>query len=344
MSLSPSGASLVLTFTADEPATGTVPMTETEVDMGLALRKTGWPAYGWLGLGLVIVFWGLNWSLPGLRTHWCFFPLWLGYCLTVDALVLTRKGSSQLTRNPGAYVRLFVVSALAWWLFEVINWRTQNWIYEGRQYFTDLQYLVLASVSFSTVMPAVFGTAELVSTFDWVRRIKRGPLFALTPTTLLVLFTTGCLMLALLLLWPRYFFPFVWLSLYFMLEPLNVWLGNPSLAQPIARGDWRPVFALWIGCLACGFLWEMWNVHSYPKWVYRVPFFSFLHLFEMPLLGYGGYIPFSMELFALYHLAVGLLQPSKTQDLIQIMPGDIMPGKGGELTVRPPSLRKKHRS
>ena len=43
--------------------------------------------HGWLGLALVAVFWILNWTLSGLRTHWGFFPLWLGYCLTVDALV-----------------------------------------------------------------------------------------------------------------------------------------------------------------------------------------------------------------------------------------------------------------
>ena len=38
-----------------------------------------WPMHGWIGLVLVLVFWWLNWSLTGLRTHWGFFPLWLGY-------------------------------------------------------------------------------------------------------------------------------------------------------------------------------------------------------------------------------------------------------------------------
>ena len=80
-----------------------------------------WPLHGWLGLALVAVFWTLNWSLSGLRTHWGFFPLWLGYCLTVDALVFWRKGSSMLTRNPLAYAGLFLVSAPAWWLFELVN-------------------------------------------------------------------------------------------------------------------------------------------------------------------------------------------------------------------------------
>ncbi len=132
--------------------------------------KKSFPSYGWLGLGLIITFWALNWTLTGLRTHWGFFPLWLGYCLTVDALVFFRKGDSLLTRNPRAYAGLFLISIVGWWLFEFINWRTQNWAYKGVEFFTSLEYDFYASLSFSTVMPAVFGTAELVSTFDWVRR------------------------------------------------------------------------------------------------------------------------------------------------------------------------------
>ena len=281
---------------------------------------TNWPAHGWLGLGLVVVFWILNWSLSGLRTHWMFFPLWLGYCLTVDAVVLYRKGSSMLTRSPRAYVGLFLVSAPAWWLFELLNLRTQNWVYVGRQFFTDFQYLMLASLSFSTVMPAVFGTAELVSTFGWLRRTGRGPVIVPTPATLRVLFAAGWLMLSLLLLRPVFFFPFLWLSVYFILEPLNVWLRNRSLTEYTAQGDWRPVMALWTGCLICGFFWEMWNFLSYPKWVYQVPFVDFLHLFEMPLLGYGGYLPFSLELFAFYHFVTGTLARGMRQDFIQISP------------------------
>jgi hypothetical protein len=279
-----------------------------------------WPVHGWLGLGLVATFWILNWSLTGLRTHWAFFPLWLGYCLTVDALALVRKGSSMLTRNPWAYFLLFLISVPAWWLFELFNTRTQNWVYEGGEFFTDFQYFLLGSLSFSTVMPAVFGTAELVSTFAWLKRVPRGLRILPKQRTLLGLFIAGCMILAALLIWPRYFYPFLWLSVYFILEPLNVWLRNRSLMQYISRSDWRPLLALGVGCLICGFFWEMWNFYSYPKWVYRVPFVDFLHIFEMPLLGYGGYLTFSLELFALYHLVSGLFKQKENWSFIQILP------------------------
>jgi len=263
--------------------------------------------HGWLGLAMVALFWPLNWSLPGLRTHWAFFPLWLGYCLTVDALVVVRQGNSMLTRQPASYLKLYLFSAPAWWLFEVLNWRTQNWRYDGRELFSDLAYFVLASVSFSTVMPAVFSTAELITTFDWLRRMKGGLRVPLTRASLRLFFLAGWLMLISLLIWPRYLFPFLWVSLYFILEPINVRRNHRSLADYTGAGDWRPVIALWVGCLICSFFWEMWNFYSYPKWIYTVPFVDFLHIFEMPLLGYGGYIPFSLELLALYHLASGVL-------------------------------------
>lgn len=117
----------------------------------------------WIGLLLILVFWPLNWLLEGLRTHILFFPLWLGYILAVDGLVLWRRGSSLLQRNRWAFVGLFVASAPCWWLFEVLNWRTGNWVYLGDNEVPFLLRVVLKTINFSTVMPAVFGTAELVS-------------------------------------------------------------------------------------------------------------------------------------------------------------------------------------
>jgi hypothetical protein len=266
-----------------------------------------WPIHGWFGLALVAIFWPLNWGLEGIRTHWGFFPMWLGYCLTVDALTVARTGSSLLTRSRRAYVGLFLASVPAWWLFELINERTQNWIYLDDGTIGPVEHFLLASLAFSTVIPAVFGTAELVSTFGWVRRLKPGLRIAQTPAVLIGFFVGGLLMLALTLAWPQYFFPFVWLSVYFILEPINHRLGFRSLLSWTSSGDWRAVISLWVGTLICGFFWEFWNYWSFPKWIYDVPFVGFGRIFEMPILGYGGYLPFALELFALYHLLAGIL-------------------------------------
>jgi len=259
--------------------------------------------HGLWGMILIAVFWPLNWLLPGLRTAYLFFPLWLGYVLTVDALVLARTGTSLLTRSRRDFVLLFVLSAPTWWIFEIINSRTQNWEYLGRGHFTGLEYFILCSLSFSTVMLAVFETAELVQTFSWTGRLSSGPRILRSPQAPPVLFVSGLMMLAALWTWPRYFYPFVWLSLAFLLEPVNLWSGRRHLLEHLRHGDWRVVISLSLGTLICGFFWEMWNYHSYPKWVYHTPGVEFLHIFEMPLLGYGGYLPFAWELYGLRNLA-----------------------------------------
>jgi hypothetical protein len=39
----------------------------------------------------------------------------------------------------------------------------------------------------------------------------------------------------------------------------------------------------------------MWNSQSAAKWIYTVPYVDRWHLFEMPLLGYAGYLAFGLE-------------------------------------------------
>jgi len=266
------------------------------------LRRLGLAPHGWLGLFLISLAWPLNWALPGLRTHLLFFPLWLGYALAVDALVLRRRGTSILTRSPGGFALLFAYSAPAWWLFEAFNWRTQNWEYLGADGFRTLTYFLLTTLSFSTVMPAVFETAELVRSAAWTRRLSGGPRLATTRPLLLAMLGVGLAMVALSMSLPGYFYPFLWGSAFFLAEPINAWVGRPSLLRCLERGDWRPVAALALGALVCGFFWELWNFYSYPKWTYHTPGVEFLHVFEMPLLGFLGYPPFGLELYALAHL------------------------------------------
>ncbi len=272
-----------------------------------------WPRRGWLGLTLIAVFWPVNWFATGLRTHWAFFPLWLGYALTVDAVAYRLRGTSLYARQPRAYIALFALSAPVWWLFEALNARLHNWEYLGAEAFSPLAYAFWATLSFSTVMPAVFGAAEMFSGLTHgFARLPRGPRLRMGPRAWWLLEGSGWLMLAALLAWPRWFFPLLWISLYAIVEPINAWLGYRTLFDWLRHGDWRPVAALWSGVLFTAFFWEMWNVASYPKWVYHVPYWDFAHIFEMPLLGYGGYLPFALELFALFHLAAGLAGHGRT--------------------------------
>ena len=55
----------------------------------------------------------------------------------------------------------------------------------------------------------------------------------------------------------------------------------------------------------CGFFWEAWNFWAMPKWEYVIPYVNQLHVFEMPLIGYAGYLPFGLELFAMANFVLG---------------------------------------
>jgi hypothetical protein len=258
-----------------------------------------WPEQGWVGLILVAVCWPLNWTLPGVRTAYLFFPLWLGYILVVDALVWRRAGNSLWSRSPKNFVLLFFISVPVWWLFELINLRTGNWEYMGRELFSPLQFDVLSTISFSVVVPAVFETAERLRSFRWMERFACGPCIPATRAVFIGLIVIGLAMLTAMLVWPKSFYPFAWIALVFILEPINYWTGRPYFLKELREGDWRTVISLALGALVCGFFWEMWNYYSFPKWTYHIPGLGFWRIFEMPLLGYGGYVPFALELYAL---------------------------------------------
>ena len=55
----------------------------------------------------------------------------------------------------------------------------------------------------------------------------------------------------------------------------------------------RGRFAL--AALVCGLCWETWNYYALAKWIYSVPFVHRFQIWEMPLIGFGGYLPFGME-------------------------------------------------
>jgi hypothetical protein len=230
-------------------------------------------------------------------------------------LLAWRTGTSPLRRGLGRWLGLFLASVPAWWLFELLNRFLGNWEYVGAIARTPLGYGVYASICFSTVIPAVFTTAEVVRSFGWPARLARGPRVPMAARQAVGWACLGLVLLLGVVAIPRYFFPATWLCLFFLLDPLNHLAGWPSVTSRVRQGDWRLVGLLGAAALVCGFFWEMWNSQADPKWVYHVPLASYglagtpvaRKVFEMPLLGYLGYIPFGLELYAFYQTLVGLL-------------------------------------
>jgi hypothetical protein len=70
--------------------------------------------------------------------------------------------------------------------------------------------------------------------------------------------------------------------------------GKPHPLTGIGAGEWRPAIAAALAALICGGFWEMWNLLSMAKWIYAIPYVQACPIFEMPLPGYAGYLPFGL--------------------------------------------------
>jgi len=254
-----------------------------------------------VGLALIAFWWPVAWREIRPISDYYFFPLWLGYILTVDGLVGLRTGTSPIARYGSRVLWMFVASSALWWVFELINEVVGNWHYQTPVVYTPFEYFLLASLAFSTVIPAMLTTAELVRSLK-LDALKSLPRLRVTNRRLIGYHLLGWIIVVVTIIAPSVFFPFVWFTLIFLLDPILTLLGGRSIARYLERGDWSVVFNLGLATLVCGFFWEMWNIFSMPKWTYEIPYAEWLHVFEMPILGYGGYIPFGLEVYVFYEL------------------------------------------
>ncbi len=267
------------------------------------------PRYAYAGLALNLAAWISSWARLG-PWNYTFFAIWFGFILFLDGLNVARSGTSLLSRSRVRFAGMFACSALFWWVFEGLNVPVQNWHYALDQYYSPLAYFLLASLNFSTVLPAVMEIAELVASVPGLRpRLRRGdPGRRLSLKAGVALFALGVVLLVAPFLFPRYAFGGVWLCLIFLLDPLNNLARRKSAFGHLLARDWRFLVTLPLSGLLCGFFWEMWNWKALPFWWYDVPFINGgPHLFAMPVPGYLGYLPFAVELFAMYQFLLLVL-------------------------------------
>ena len=143
----------------------------------IPFRKTPLPRYvlpyrGLLGITLIGFFWSASWLKLGLFGHYSFFPLWLGYILTIEGLVLRRTGTSLIQRNPWTFAGMFVIATPFWWFFEGVNQFTENWRYLGNEDRSTTHFILFSSWAFSIVVPAVLETAEFLSSVRFMDRLN----------------------------------------------------------------------------------------------------------------------------------------------------------------------------
>ncbi len=258
------------------------------------------PWWGWAGAAAGVAMWVLAWTrfewFAAFQPH-TFTPLWLCYILVVNAASLRRHGRSLMTARPLYFLALFPASAAFWWVFEYLNRFVQNWQYAGA-HVDAAQYFWHATHSFATVLPAVLSTRELIRPQAWLQngfrnflkpRCRRPRLAAVA---VLVLAAAGLCGIG---VWPDTFFSLLWIAPLLIIVSLQILFEEPNLLTEVAAGDWRTVVASALAALVCGWFWEMWNAGSLAHWTYSVPYVQRFKIFEMPALGYAGYLPFGLE-------------------------------------------------
>jgi hypothetical protein len=99
-------------------------------------------------------------------------------------------------------------------------------------------------------------------------------------------------------IWPQTFFPFVWVSPLLLITGVQITGGRKTIFSRLSCGDASALCLAAVAALVCGFSWELWNFKSLAHWEYAIPSVHRFKLFEMPLLGYAGYLPFGLECLA----------------------------------------------
>jgi hypothetical protein len=273
-------------------------------------RSSAFPWWGWLGIGWTAVWWIVAWTrfpwLAVVQEH-TFTPLWLGYIVTVNAFTFGRTGRCMMFHRPRYFLSLFPLSAAFWWLFEYLNRFVQNWYYVVGVELSSMEYFLRATLPFSTVLPAVLGTEELLTSYHAVS----SGLNRLTPISFpsvkragWALLIVSCLGLFAIGRWPNHLFPLVWVGPLLLVVSLQELAGRATVLSSLAQGDWRSPWIPALAALVCGFFWELWNWKSLAHWEYALPFVQGFQLFKMPVLGYAGYLAFGLECAAVADLCL----------------------------------------
>ena len=255
--------------------------------------------HGILGLVILLISHVLLLVEIELIASWFYYWAWWSYILIIDSLIYTIKKNSLIMNRKGEFFLILLWSIVIWTFFEAVNLILQNWYYSTVVPSLVIRWLCYG-VAYATVLPALFETTELLES---VGLFKNSTVRPITVTTAVQagLVSLGIVFMLGVLFYPRYCFPLVWGSIIFLFEPINYRWSATSLLKDWERGTARKFYLLLTAGLICGVLWEFWNFWAATKWIYTVPFFEELKIFEMPLLGFLGFPPFAVECYVVYN-------------------------------------------
>jgi hypothetical protein len=252
-------------------------------------------------MALALVIWGvaMGGRLLGAEpfVSWLYYFAWWPLLLFLDGLLLRLTGNSLIWERPREFLRMLFFSVTVWLVFEVFNLWLLNWRYAGIEARLWLRWPGYA-LAFATVLPGILLAAQVLEALGVGAKRRGRPRRLENWQPLFLLVGVACLVLPFLA--PRYAFALIWGACFFLLDPFLDLLTGDSLTRRFFLGERQELRCLLLAGLFCGLWWEMWNYPSASRWVYTLPVLNFGKVFEMPVLGFLGFLPFALECRVMY--------------------------------------------
>jgi len=266
--------------------------------------------YGFAGLALIIA------GGIGLILEWGFFETfmtpvcWTGLILFLDSVNYSLSGNSLMMTRRREFLWMLPWSIALWYFFEFYNLFIRNWYYIGLPENLVIRYFGYFW-SFATIWPGVYEIYELLKNLNIPAGIKVKPFQATRRLRVISVLFGLCCMLLPFFVSPRaatYMAAPVWIGMVFFLDPLNYYWKSHSFWKDWSTGDLSTLIRLFLTGILAGGLWEFWNYWATAKWIYEVPLWGDVKIFEMPVLGYLGFPPFAVEVFVMWEVIKHLLK------------------------------------
>jgi hypothetical protein len=285
--------------------------------------KVSLPYWFWFGLlcwGTAIVFFIAKLKTPEWFINWSDIPLFWGLTLMLDGWVYVRNGGKSLVSQvPQEIVGIGVASIAGWMIFEFMNFFIdENWYYPAGNIFSPQEFLLYACLISSGLLPLAFEWYCLFKTVPKLaHRFTYGFKIVFSKKLNIFILIAAYVSMFLAGIYPDLLFWAVWTSppiiIAIVLNQIGVWTPLDS----IGKGNWTPTLLGGLTYFVTGLCLECQNylcaTHTEPFWTgvpaywkYSLPYVDVLHVFEMPLVGLFGYLPFGVYCW-LWWIAVATL-------------------------------------
>lgn len=255
-------------------------------------------------IGLAITIFGVFVILgPVVILSEISYPIiWWGILIFVDYLNFRRWGESLMRGHSRKFFGILLPFSVLYWLyFEFANFVYPQWYYVG--IFENTVFRVIFAIfTFGTVVPIIIEIFWLfLGSVSLPRQIK-------FPARYLIFFIAlGAVFSALPFVSDNFILnQMMWLAPFFIFFPLfNLFSAQGAReAQSKSGGEIAKRFIVFVALsgIISGFLWEFLNFWSAGKWKYLVLPDAF-HIFEMPIYGYIGFIPFAFS-SVIFHIFI----------------------------------------